>query len=125
MGKSALNVRPFSRQCGAINFDKAGVVRASIQTQLPQPRGIQRPGSLLLRRFSQMRCDGGMLFYVCVHKLIQLKLFAEILIAHAGGNETAHPAQGDTFIEWAAEHNVLCIYTYWCFFVPEDIKGFA
>jgi hypothetical protein len=50
-----------------------------------------------------MRRNRWMFFDRRVHKSIQLKLFAKTFVEHAGGKETAHSAQGDTFANWISQ----------------------
>jgi hypothetical protein len=40
MRKSALNVRAFLRQRRTVNFQKADIIGACVETQLPQPSSI-------------------------------------------------------------------------------------
>ena len=53
------------------------VIRARIETQLPQPNSVERFGSFLNRRFLPVRSDGGMLFDRCVHVITPVGLLCE------------------------------------------------
>jgi hypothetical protein len=55
-------VRPFLRQRRPVNFHKADIIRACIETQLPQPISIQRLGGFFPHRSLPVRFHRGMLF---------------------------------------------------------------
>ena len=58
---------------------------------------MRRLGCFLQRWSFYMRFDGWEVFDRRFHKSVQLKLFAKARVKHAGGNEAAHSAQGNSF----------------------------
>lgn len=58
---------------------------------------MRRLGCFLQRWSFYMRFDGWEFFDRRFHKSVQLKLFAKARVKHAGGNEAAHSAQGNSF----------------------------
>jgi hypothetical protein len=69
MWKDPLNVRPFPRQRRPVNFHEADIMRAGVETQLPQPTSIQRLRDFFRHSFSPVRFHRGMLLEWRVHKI--------------------------------------------------------